>query len=102
MARAVLKIPEPNALPGGAMYEPKWDGYLHRIVRAEDFKDADSGPCVFLPEGRKTADIAVFILLHNKGECAVEGLRDVFVDIDTEYLHARFNEFRVRASAHVQ
>ncbi|TCN32149.1 hypothetical protein EV644_12759 [Kribbella orskensis] len=29
LARAVDTIPGPNALPGGSMYEPKWDGYLH-------------------------------------------------------------------------
>lgn len=29
LARAVERIPGPTALPGGCLYEPKWDGYLH-------------------------------------------------------------------------
>lgn len=29
LARAVDRIPESSALPGGALYEPKWDGFLH-------------------------------------------------------------------------
>ena len=37
LARAVPKVPTPDALPGGCLYEPKWDGYLHRTVRAEDY-----------------------------------------------------------------
>lgn len=33
LARAVEKIPRPNALRGGAVYEPKWDGYRSVIYR---------------------------------------------------------------------
>jgi hypothetical protein len=29
MAKAVNRIPPPNALPGGCLYEPKWDGFIH-------------------------------------------------------------------------
>jgi ATP-dependent DNA ligase len=29
LARAVEQIPHAAALPGGARYEPKWDGFLH-------------------------------------------------------------------------
>ena len=34
LARAVEKMPRPGALPGGAWYEPKWDGY--RIIISRD------------------------------------------------------------------
>ncbi|UNK47840.1 ATP-dependent DNA ligase [Arthrobacter sulfonylureivorans] len=33
LARAVEKVPSPSALPGGAWYEPKWDGYRAVISR---------------------------------------------------------------------
>lgn len=36
LARAVKKIPTPSALPGGCLYEPKWDGYRLVIIRRED------------------------------------------------------------------
>ena len=36
LARAVEKMPRPNALPGGALYEPKWDGYRAVICRDGD------------------------------------------------------------------
>jgi hypothetical protein len=36
LARAVEKIPRPGALPGGAWYEPKWDGYRAVISRDGD------------------------------------------------------------------
>ncbi|WP_299169740.1 ATP-dependent DNA ligase [uncultured Arthrobacter sp.] len=36
LARAVPKIPALDALPGGSMYEPKWDGYRIVISSAED------------------------------------------------------------------
>jgi hypothetical protein len=29
LAKLTETIPGPSALPGGARYEPKWDGYLH-------------------------------------------------------------------------
>jgi ATP-dependent DNA ligase len=36
LAHAVEKIPDPGALPGGAWYEPKWDGYRAVIARDGD------------------------------------------------------------------
>lgn len=33
LARSVETIPIPSALPGGARYEPKWDGYRAVVVR---------------------------------------------------------------------
>lgn len=36
LARAVSILPAPDALPGGCVYEPKWDGYRLGIVRTED------------------------------------------------------------------
>ena len=36
LARAVEKIPRSNALPGGALYEPKWDGYRVNLFRDGD------------------------------------------------------------------
>src|ERR1700712_5713840 len=35
LARAPESIPLPSALPGGAQYEPKWDGFRLVIVRDE-------------------------------------------------------------------
>ena len=29
LAKAVETVPAETALPGGSLYEPKWDGYLH-------------------------------------------------------------------------
>ncbi len=33
LARLVASIPQPDALPGGCLYEPKWDGFRLVIVR---------------------------------------------------------------------
>ncbi|WP_246080397.1 ATP-dependent DNA ligase [Modestobacter altitudinis] len=35
LARAERDIPHPGALPGGCLYEPKWDGYRLVIVRSK-------------------------------------------------------------------
>jgi hypothetical protein len=29
LAKAVKDVPAPDALEGGLVYEPKWDGFLH-------------------------------------------------------------------------
>ncbi|TFV62568.1 UNVERIFIED_ORG: ATP-dependent DNA ligase [Bacillus sp. AZ43] len=34
LAKPVREIPAPHALPGGCVYEPKWDGYRLVIVRS--------------------------------------------------------------------
>ncbi|WP_240793178.1 ATP-dependent DNA ligase [Arthrobacter crystallopoietes] len=36
LARAVEKMPRPDALPGGLLFEPKWDGYRAVLVRDRD------------------------------------------------------------------
>lgn len=36
LAKAVTRIPKPGALPGGARYEPKWDGFRVAVVRDGD------------------------------------------------------------------
>lgn len=33
LARAVQQIPSPSAMPGGCLYEPKWDGFRCLIAR---------------------------------------------------------------------
>lgn len=35
LAKVVAELPEPSALPGGCMYEPKWDGFRFALVRDE-------------------------------------------------------------------
>jgi len=29
LARPVSSFPHPVSLPGGVLYEPKWDGFIH-------------------------------------------------------------------------
>jgi hypothetical protein len=36
LAKPVRTIPSATALPGGCLYEPKWDGYRLVVVRAGD------------------------------------------------------------------
>lgn len=36
LARPVATIPAPDAMPGGCLYEPKWDGFRLVIVRDDD------------------------------------------------------------------
>lgn len=36
LARATEQLPYPGALPGGVIYEPKWDGYRMAPVRTQD------------------------------------------------------------------
>lgn len=46
MAKAVKAIPKPGALPGGALYEPKWDGFRAILV-------ADLDGCTLWSRQRK-------------------------------------------------
>lgn len=36
LARAVADVPEPDGMPGGAVYEPKWDGFRMLVVKDGD------------------------------------------------------------------
>lgn len=36
LAKAVAELPAPSALPGGCVYEPKWDGFRLTLVRDVD------------------------------------------------------------------
>lgn len=33
LAKVVAELPEPAALPGGCIYDPKWDGFRMTVVR---------------------------------------------------------------------
>lgn len=42
LAKAVERIPDPGALPGPLLYEPKWDGFIHCTLSI-------SGPSAYCP-----------------------------------------------------
>src|SRR5215210_2038457 len=43
LARAVDRVPNENALPGGVQYEQKWDGYRAVAFNAEPFLQSRRG-----------------------------------------------------------
>jgi ATP-dependent DNA ligase len=50
LAKPVASIPPPDALPGGCLYEPKWDGYRLVVVRT------GSSTRVWSKQGRDLTD----------------------------------------------
>lgn len=38
LAKAVPAVPAEDAWPGGCLYEPKWDGYIHWTPSTPDAK----------------------------------------------------------------
>ena len=50
LAKPVREIPPPSALPGGCVYEPKWDGYRLVVVRT------GAGTRLWSKQGRELTD----------------------------------------------
>ncbi|THJ66473.1 ATP-dependent DNA ligase [Arthrobacter echini] len=71
LAKAVSAVPEPDSLPGGLVYEPKWDGF-RAIVKIED------GACEIGSRGSKPLtryfpELVEALLENLPDRCVVDG-----------------------------
>lgn len=71
LAKAVTEVPEPDSLPGGLAYEPKWDGF-RAIVRVAD------GNCEIGSRGSKTLtryfpELVKALVANLPDRCVVDG-----------------------------
>ncbi len=71
LAKAVSAVPEPNSVPGGLVYEPKWDGF-RAVVRIED------GRCEIGSRGSKLLtryfpELVTALLANLPERCVLDG-----------------------------
>ncbi len=71
LAKAVASVPDPDSVPGGLLYEPKWDGF-RAIVRIQD------GTCEIGSRGSKMLtryfpELVEALLLNLPERCVVDG-----------------------------
>jgi ATP-dependent DNA ligase len=71
LAKAVASVPDPDSVPGGLLYEPKWDGF-RAIVRIQD------GTCEIGSRGSKMLtryfpELVEALLLNLPDRCVVDG-----------------------------
>jgi ATP-dependent DNA ligase len=71
LARAVTKMPRVNALPGGSVFEPKWDGY-----RAVGIRD-DNGATLWSRQGKDLTryfpELVAAIASEVPSGCVIDG-----------------------------
>ncbi|MHA7143436.1 ATP-dependent DNA ligase [Arthrobacter sp. TmT3-37] len=106
LAKAVNAVPDPDSVPGGLLYEPKWDGF-RAVVRIED------GTCEIGSRGSKMLtryfpELVEALLENLPDRCVVDG--EIVVRqgepgaerLDWEALSQRIHpaESRVRLLAH--
>ncbi|SDI79963.1 ATP-dependent DNA ligase [Arthrobacter subterraneus] len=71
LAKAVSEVPGADSVPGGLLYEPKWDGF-RAVIHVED------GKCEIGSRGSKTLtryfpELAEALLEHLPDRCVVDG-----------------------------
>jgi ATP-dependent DNA ligase len=71
MAKPAARVPGPGVLPGGCLYEPKWDGFRAGIVVTE------TGATIWSRQGKDLTgyfpDLAPAILEHVPPGCVIDG-----------------------------
>lgn len=71
MAKPAARVPGPGVLPGGCLYEPKWDGFRAGIVVTE------SGATIWSRQGKNLTryfpDVLPAIVAHIPPGCVVDG-----------------------------
>jgi ATP-dependent DNA ligase len=71
MAKPVARVPGPGVLPGGCLYEPKWDGFRAGIVVTE------SGATIWSRQGKDLTryfpDLVPAIVEHIPAGCVIDG-----------------------------
>lgn len=71
MAKAVARVPGPEVLPGGCLYEPKWDGFRAAVTVTE------SGVTIWSRQGKDLTryfpDLMAAFTEHVPPGCVVDG-----------------------------
>lgn len=71
MAKPVARVPRPEVLPGGCLYEPKWDGFRCGVVVT------DTGVTIWSRQGKDLTrwfpDLAAAFTEHVPAGCVIDG-----------------------------
>src|SRR3954453_15293081 len=101
LAKAVKEMPLPDDLPGGVLYEPKWDGF--RCIVFRDGDEVELGSRNERPLTRYFPDIADAVRAALPERCVVDGeiviARDGRLDFESLQLRLHPAESRVRKLA---
>jgi ATP-dependent DNA ligase len=101
LAKAVKGLPQPGDVPGGALYEPKWDGF--RCIVFRDGDEVELGSRNERPLTRYFPDIVEAAKKALPARCVVDGeiiiARDGRLDFEALQLRLHPAESRVRKLA---
>jgi ATP-dependent DNA ligase len=98
LAKSVKALPQPTTLEGGALYEPKWDGF--RCIVFRDGNDVELGSRNERPLTRYFPDIVDAALASLPPRCVVDG--EIIVAIDGRLEFERLLERIHPANSRVQ
>src|SRR3954463_2611767 len=71
LAKPVREVPEPTTFPGGAVYEPKWDGF--RCVVFRDGDEVELGSRNERPLTRYFPEVVAAVKANLPEKCVVDG-----------------------------
>jgi ATP-dependent DNA ligase len=71
LAKAVPEVPEPDSVPGGLSYEPKWDGF--RAICCRDGDDVELASRGSKPLTRYFPEVVRAALTYLPQRCAIDG-----------------------------
>ena len=101
LAKAVKGMPQPDDVPGGLLYEPKWDGF--RCIVFRDGDEVELGSRNERPLTRYFPDVVEAVKASLPEQCVVDGEIVIATDgrLDFEALQLRLHpaESRVRKLA---
>jgi ATP-dependent DNA ligase len=78
LAKAVKTLPRPDAMEGGVLYEPKWDGF--RCVVFRDGDEVELGSRNERPLTRYFPEVVEAVKTHLPSRCVLDG--EIIVAID--------------------
>lgn len=71
LAKSVASVPAPDAVSGGLVYEPKWDGF--RVIVFKDGDDVELGSRGSKPLTRYFPELVAAVREHLPERCVVDG-----------------------------
>ena len=71
LAKAIADVPEPDAVAGGLIYEPKWDGF--RVIVFKDGDDVELGSRGSKTLTRYFPELVDAARAHLPERCVVDG-----------------------------
>ena len=101
LAKSVKSMPQPDDVPGGVLYEPKWDGF--RCIVFRDGDDVELGSRNERPLTRYFPDVVEAVKAALPERCVVDGeiviAKDGRLDFESLQLRLHPAESRVRKLA---